>query len=65
MNPAPTLSKAQSRVVSMDGVTLEGWDAKNRPVVSAMLGIPNQLRRWAIKRDGDPTDVTDPVRRRI
>jgi hypothetical protein len=60
-NMTPTPSPAQRRVLNIDGVRLEGWDAKNRPVVSAMLGIPNQLRRWAILRSGEPTNVTEPV----
>ena len=48
-------------VLNTPGVRLVGIDAKNRPVVEKMAGIPHQLRRWAILRNGDPADVTEPV----
>lgn len=55
------LSTAQRRIIDSEGVTLEGWDAKGRPVVSMMAGIPAQLRRWAVLKNGDPTDITEPI----
>lgn len=55
------LSPAQRRVIETPGVTLEGYDASGRPVVTQMAGIPQQLRRWALLRSGDPTDVEEPV----
>lgn len=54
-------SPAQQRVIDHDRVTLVGHDAKDRPVVRALVGIPNQMRQWAVLRSGDPTDVTLPV----
>lgn len=38
-----------------------GIDARKRPVVSALVGVPATRRTWAIKRDGDPTDPAEPV----
>jgi hypothetical protein len=55
-------SVQQRRVLSTEGVKFIGEDAKGRPVVEMMVGIPNTLRRWAVKRDGDPTDITEPIR---
>lgn len=59
--PHPKTTPAQRRVITTEGVHLIGWDEKSRPVVEGMFGIPNQLRRWAILRNGDPTDVTGEV----
>lgn len=58
------LSAQQCRVLGSDGplyLTYLGTDAKGRPVVEALVGIPNALRTWAVLRNGDPTDVTQPV----
>lgn len=60
----PALSAPQCRVLATDGPpwpTYLGTDAKGRPVVEALVGIPNTLRTWAVLRNGDPTDVTQPV----
>lgn len=51
----------QRLVLDNPQVTLVGTDARGRPVVEAMVGIPNSLHRWSVKRDGDPTDVSEPV----
>ena len=56
------LSAQQRRVIDTDGITLIGFDDRSRPVVEGAIGIPKQVRRWAIKRDGDPTDITGDVR---
>lgn len=53
------LSTQQKRVINDDRVNWEGWDAKERPVVS--LDDWRGFRRWAVLRNGDPTDVTEPV----
>lgn len=55
------LSPAQRRIIETPDVTLEGFDANGRPVVSQMAGIPQQLRRWALLKTGDPTDIKEPV----
>lgn len=54
-------STQQRRVLDTEGVRLVGFDARQRPVVEALTGIPQSLRRWAVKRDGDPADVVEPV----
>lgn len=59
MDPRPT--SQQRRVLETPGVVRIGTDARNRPVVRAMAGIPAQLRTWAVKRDGDPTDPAEPI----
>jgi hypothetical protein len=56
------LTAAVRRVLDTEGVTHVGWDENNRPVVEKMVGIPQQLRRWAVKRDGDPADIKGHVR---
>lgn len=62
MSPAPTApTPAQRRVLSTAGIRRVGTDARNRPIVEGKVGIPNQLRTWAVKRDGDPTDPAEPV----
>ncbi len=53
------LSAQQRRVVEQS--TLVGFDARDRPVVEKLVGIPGQLRRWAVLRSGDPADITEPV----
>ncbi len=58
---AQPFSAQQRRVLNTKGVTLLGVDEKGRPVVEAQLGIPNQLRRWALLRSGDPADVTGEI----
>jgi hypothetical protein len=72
----PRLSVAQRRVVNNDDVSWVGWDDKNRPVVSAWYyaGLiqpqdperrnkESELRTWAMTKNGDPTDITEPVTR--
>lgn len=54
-------SPQQRLVLATDGLTYLGTDAKTRPVVEGLAGIPNTLRTWAVLRNGDPTDVTQPV----
>lgn len=54
-------SAQQRRVLETKGVTLLGHDEAGRPVVEAMTGIPQQLRRWAVKRDGDPIEIKGNV----
>jgi hypothetical protein len=56
------LSVQQRLVLASPRVRLLGVDAKGRPVVEAPVGIPQQVRRWAVLRSGDPADVTEPVR---
>lgn len=56
--PHVTLTKAQQQVVNTEGVTLIGWDAKFRPVVEGPVGIPARTQRWALLKNGDPTDIT-------
>jgi hypothetical protein len=68
------LSPGQRRVIGSEGVEWVGWDSRGRPVVKAYYysGFlqpldPDQrnsgstLRQWAIKRDGEPIDVTYPI----
>lgn len=54
-------SPAQRRVLDTAGIRRIGTDARNRPVVQGLVGIPNQLRTWAVKRDGDPVTPAEPV----
>ena len=61
MKPPRHLSTQQRRVLAVEGIKHLGWDEKNRPVVEALSGIPRTLRRWAVKRDGDPTDIVGKV----
>lgn len=56
-------SAAQKRVIATPGVKLIGIDSKMRPIVQQMTGIPQQLREWAVLKNGEPTDVTEPSRR--
>lgn len=56
------LSVQQRRVLATEGVRYVGVDAASRPVVEQESGIPRQLRRWAITRAGDPTDIRGEVR---
>jgi hypothetical protein len=69
------LTGAQKRVIDSDDVNWEGWDAKGRPVVGAYYyagflqnrataNPESTYRSWALKKNGDPTDVTEPVDRR-
>lgn len=51
----------QTRVFHTPGVQHVGTDAKERPVVRGMVGIPAQLRYWSVLRNGNPTDVVDPI----
>lgn len=68
------LTGAQKRVIDNDDVAWVGWDAKNRPVVNAYYfagflqprakdrrNAEAKLKTWAIKKDGDPTEVLEPV----
>jgi hypothetical protein len=55
------LSVQQRIVLDTKGVKLLGQDENGRPVVEQMAGIPHQLRRWAIKPDGDPADIKGTV----
>jgi hypothetical protein len=60
--PVPhPLSAQQRRVIDNPNVHLVGFDARRRPVVRALSGIPQQWRRWALLRNGDPADITEPV----
>ena len=54
---------AQKRVLNTPGVHYLGRDEKGRPVVEQMAGIPQQLRRWALLKTGEPADVTGEVTR--
>jgi hypothetical protein len=70
------LTGAQKRVIDDDNITWEGWDAKGRPVVGALFRMgfrqpldsprdgETQYRRWALLKNGDAADITDPVDRR-
>lgn len=58
----PRLSKAQMDAIestckSDSGARLLGLDQKLRPVVRARVGIPREVRTWALLRNGDPTDA--------
>jgi hypothetical protein len=68
------LTRAQRQVINNDDVDWVGWDAKDRPVVNAYYhaGLlqpreqsrrnkESKLRTWAIARNGDAVDVTEPV----
>jgi hypothetical protein len=55
------LTKQQRRVLDTPRVKLLGYDEAGKPVVEGMTGIPHQLRRWALKADGDPLDITGKV----
>lgn len=61
---APDFSAAQRRVINNPHVTLVGVDARGRPVVSGKSGIPEREMTWALKRDGDPIEVTEPIEKR-
>lgn len=62
-NPDYDYSAQQLRVLAAPGATLVGFDAKGRPVVEQpKRWSPGQSDRWAIKKDGDPIDVVEPVR---
>lgn len=58
----PRLSLKQKQVAEQavkadPKAVILGIDGRNRPVIQAMVGIPNRLQTWAILRNGDPTDV--------
>lgn len=36
---------------------LMGIDENHLPVIRACVGIPRTSRKWAIRRNGDPTDA--------
>lgn len=55
------LTTQQRRVVQSPGITLVGVDRRGRPVVEGKAGAWSGVQRWAVKRDGDPTDVAEPV----
>jgi hypothetical protein len=55
------LTKQQRQVLDAPRVDFLGYDEAERPVVEGMFGIPHQLRRWAIKADGDPADIVGKV----
>jgi hypothetical protein len=70
------LTPSQKRVIDNDEVNWEGWDAKGRPVVGAYYyagflqarataNAEATYRRWSILKNGEPTDITDPVDRRM
>lgn len=59
--PVAKLTPKQRRVIGNDNVTLVGYDEAGRPVVNAMVGNPQQLRTWALNRQGDPADVRGQV----
>lgn len=57
----PRLSKEQTKtfeaICSTDSeARIMGLDAKLRPVIKARAGIPQTTRKWALLRNGDPTD---------
>jgi hypothetical protein len=54
-------TKQQRRVLDTPRVKLLGYDEAGKPVVEGLTGIPHQLRRWALKTDGDPLDITGKV----
>ena len=56
-----TLTTQQRRVVETATVHLVGWDAKGRPVVSGLVGIPQRRQTWALLKNGDPADITSPI----
>lgn len=59
--PNWSLSAQQRRVLATEGLTYLGTDARERPVVEGLVGIPQQARTWAVLRSGDPADVVQPV----
>jgi hypothetical protein len=60
--PVPVdLTPQQRRVVDTPGVRYLGRDEKGRPVVEGLSGIPQQMRRWALARSGDPLDIRGTV----
>jgi hypothetical protein len=61
INTTFELTKAQATVLNLDGIKFIGVDSKNRPVVEGNVGNPHRRVRWALLKNGDPTDVTEPV----
>lgn len=57
----PALTAQQRRVVNTSGVRLLGIDAKGRPVVEMLAGIPNRMQRWSLTKAGEAADVVEPV----
>lgn len=51
----------QRRVIASPGVTLDGVDARGRPVVTKPGMWSGRPMTWAVTRDGEPIDVTDPI----
>lgn len=63
----PRLSQAQREAMrhalaADRDAKVEGLDAKLRPVLRASLGIPRRESRYALLRNGDPTDVTGSIK---
>lgn len=54
-------SPQQRRVLANSRVRFLGTDEKGRPVVEGEFGIPQQTRRWALLRSGDPADIVGKV----
>lgn len=69
------LTVAQKHVIDDDDIAWEGWDAAGRPVVGALFRMgfrqpldsvrdsETQYRRWALMKNGNPIEITDPVDR--
>jgi hypothetical protein len=49
-------------LIAADHIRFMGFDERGRPVVKGKLGIVGPVATWALKRDGDPIDVTGRVR---
>ena len=62
----PRLSKSQRNAIAAAAekdprATVEGLDAKMRPVVAARLSGPRSRVTYALLRNGEPTKVTRPL----
>lgn len=63
----PRLSQAQQEALRLilaadRDAKVEGLDSKLRPVVLASLGVPRRESRYALLRNGDPTNVTGQLK---
>lgn len=55
------LSFAQRRRLVELRVPVAGWDARDRPVIEAPRSDTRRPDRFALKRDGGPTEPAEPV----
>jgi hypothetical protein len=61
MSPSPFTLQQRMVIVAPD-ITFIGVDSKNRPVVASEGLWDSPRRYWAILQNGDPADITLPIK---